>query len=367
MRTLLWVLSAGIISGFISPFIAGSIVKLVEFINSLWNGAIFLAPVIAFWIVGILARYSKLILGTGVDFYKDESVHIGFKDLSLKYISTTITLGFGGSGGLVSPILFLGKGMSNVFSGRVERIFTVSFASGMLTYYLGTPLSASLLAVEYFERDTVSYDDLMPALLSAMISDFHARAMGFRPIFVEKVSGFQIGNVGILDVFLSLIFAVIFGGVGMSVYLLKYSFRRFVEKLDMFRKTILSGLLVSLVGIIFGEEILGLKIFLGGENVIKLVVGKILATVFTIESLGSSGYFTPLTTVGMNLGFAVQKLGLNGPVFSVVGISALLSSMLNIPIAAVVFPVELFGYNALIPAAIGSSVSYILFKRFRLE
>ncbi len=41
--------------------------------------------------------------------------------------------------------------------------------------------------------------------------------------------------------------------------------------------------------------------------------------------------------------------------------------MLNIPVAAVVFPVELFGLNALVPAAIGSSVAYILYRKYRLE
>ena len=69
----------------------------------------------------------------------------------------------------------------------------------------------------------------------------------------------------------------------------------------------------------------------------------------------------------MNLGHSLGKLGLDPFLASVVGISSLLSSMLNIPLAAVVFPVELFGYESLLPAAVGSSVAYLLYKKYRLE
>ncbi|MBT1247017.1 hypothetical protein XO09_03430 [Thermosipho sp. 1223] len=367
MKELVWVLIAGVISGFISPFLAKTLVNVIELINILWGNYIVFAPVIAFWIVGLLEKHSKLILGTGVNSYKNKKIHITLKDLILKYISTMITLGFGGSGGLVSPILFIGKGLSEIFSKKFGRIFTISFASGMLTYYLGTPLSAAFLSVEYFEKDTVSYEDLMPALLSSMISIFHVRILGFTPIFIEKFSKLNIENVTTIDIIFSIIFAMLFGGIGMLAYILKFYFRNYINRLDSVKKTLTSGLLVSLTGIIFGSTILGLKVFFGGKNVEKLIIGKILATVFTIESLGSCGYFTPLTIVGMNLGVVVGNFGFNSSIFSIVGLSALLSSMLNLPIAAVIFPLELFGYKALIPAAIGSSVSYLLFKKFRLE
>ncbi len=369
MKHLLMVVIAGVVSGFISPFVSGSMVNAVRWLNETWGNALIVAPFFGFWIIGFFSRYSSLILGTGVDSYKDESVRIKVKDLVLKYASTVITLGFGGSGGLVSPTLFIGKGLSEVFSRRSERMFSIAFASGMLTFYLGTPLSAALLSVEYFEKDRVTYEDIMPALLASTISYYHYKLMGYEPIFLQTLRIAPIESVGTREVLSAFVLAPIFGAIGMSVYFLKWVYRRWTDKLDVFRKTVLSGILVSVVGLLIDPRVLGLKVAYGPDAhyATRFLTGKILATVFTIESMGSSGYFTPLTTMGMNLGYAFSALGFDQNIASVVGISALLSSMLNVPIAAVVFPLELFGHGALIPAAIGSSVAYMLYKRFRLE
>lgn len=366
MKRLLLVAFAGVLSGLASPFVAGSMVSLVRWLNNLWGEFLIVAPFIGFWIVGFFSRFSPLILGTGVNSYKDESVRIKPLDLSLKYISTSVTLGFGGSGGLVSPILFMGKGISELLARKGERTFSIAFAAGMLTYYLGTPLSAALLSVEYFEKDRVSYEDLMPAFLASIISYYNYRLLGFKPVLLSALQLGSLPRVSTQEVLTAFALAPVFGAVGLSAYMLKFLYGKLVAKLNALQKTLLSGLLVSLMGLIFGKNVIGLKIIYG-ENEISFITGKILATVFTIESMGSSGYFTPLTVIGMNLGYVFSGLGATQAIGSIVGISALLSSMLNVPIAAVIFPVELFGYGALVPAAIGSSVAYMLYKRFRLE
>ncbi len=366
MKKLLFVAFAGAVAGLISPFFAGSLVWMIRSLNDLWGGFLIFAPVIGFWIVGFFARISPLILGTGVNSYKDEAVRIRPVDLALKYFSTSVTLGFGGSGGLVSPILFMGKGISELFVRKGERTFSIAFAAGMLTFYLGAPLSAALLSVEYFEKDKVSYEDLMPAFLASTISYYNYRLLGFEPIFLNALNIGQLPHVSTREVLTAFALAPIFGGFGMLIYFLKVLYGRFSGRLSPLQKTILSGLLVSLVGIIFGRNVLGLKIVYG-EKEHLFIAGKVMATVFTIESMGSSGYFTPLTVIGVNLGYLLSPLGLNAQIGAIVGISALLSSMLNVPIAAVLFPMELFGHGALIPAAIGSSVAYMLYKRFRLE
>jgi CIC family chloride channel protein len=301
--------------------------------------------------------------------YKDESVKIKLKDLILKYISTIVTLGFGGSGGLVSPILFIGKGLAEFLNRKTVRIFSIAFASGMLTFYLGTPLSAVLLTIEYLERDTVDYKDIMPAFLAAAVSYYHHTLMGYEPVFLHKVSAYVAPVTNISSILLLFLLAVIFGGIGMGIYFLKWAYRKWTSKMKSLQKSILSAALVSLTAIFLSRNALGLRVLYGpatgGEA--KFLTAKILATVFTIESVGSSGYFTPLTVIGMNLGYVFSSVGINQGVASVIGISAILSSALNIPITAVVFPLELFGRTAVIPAVIGSSVAYMIYKKFRLE
>ncbi len=369
MRELVLVIVAGITSGILAPFVAGFMVKNIVFLNGLFGSFLISAPFFGFWIIGFLSRHSNLILGTGVNSYKDENVKIKLKDLILKYFSTNITLGFGGSGGLVSPILFIGKGLAGIIDPRGIRMFSIAFASGMLTFYLGTPLTAALLAVEYFEKDKISYEDFMPALLASMISYYHHHFLGIQPIFLNSISAEHIPFLGMKELLLSFVFAPIFGLVGLSAYFLKWIYRKIISEMNIFERTIVSGGLVSLVALAIDPRVLGLRIFYSSSPKVagRFLIGKILATVFTIESMGSSGYFTPLTVIGMNLGYVFSYFDFNAQIASVVGISSLLSSMLNIPVAAVVFPVELFGLNALVPAAIGSSVAYILYRKYRLE
>ena len=369
MKRFFMVVIAGMVSGLISPYVSGSIIKIVESLNNLWGNLIIFGPFVGFWIIGFLSRYSKLILGTGVDSYKDESVRIKLKDLILKYFSTVTTLGFGGSGGLVSPILFIGKGMAELISRRSERVFSIAFASGMLTFYLGTPLSATLLSIEYFEKDKVGYEEFMPALLASTVSYYNYKLLGFEPIFLHKLQLHGSLSVGTDEVLISFILAPLFGAFGMGMYFLKWIYGRWTSRMNAFQKSVLSGALVSTIALTLNPYVLGLKVIYGPETGGEggFLLGKALATVFTIESMGSSGYFTPLTVIGMNFGYVLSKLGIDQGLASIVGISALLSSMLNIPIAAVIFPMELFGHEAMIPAAIGSSVAYMLYKRFRLE
>ena len=92
-----------------------------------------------------------------------------------------------------------------------------------------------------------------------------------------------------------------------------------------------------------------------------------MSSVVTIGGGGSAGFFTPCVLVGEHLGMAFSQLGFSQSVCVVVGISAMISSVLNAPLAAILLPVELLGVSALIPAVLGSTVSYLIYRRFRIE
>jgi H+/Cl- antiporter ClcA len=71
----------------------------------------------------------------------------------LKMVFTSITLSFGGSGGIITPIFFVGSTSGNVF-GRVLGLDPAVFAAiGMVSLLAGaanTPISASIMAIELF-------------------------------------------------------------------------------------------------------------------------------------------------------------------------------------------------------------------------
>ncbi|MGD0884758.1 MAG: chloride channel protein [Thermodesulfovibrionales bacterium] len=78
----------------------------------------------------------------------------------MKMLFTAITLNFGGSGGIVTPIFFIGATAGNIF-GRALGLDPAVFAAiGMVSLLAGaanTPISASIMAVEFFGPAVAPY------------------------------------------------------------------------------------------------------------------------------------------------------------------------------------------------------------------
>jgi H+/Cl- antiporter ClcA len=71
----------------------------------------------------------------------------------LKILFTAITLSFGGSGGIITPIFFVGATAGNFFAHLLGFDISVFSAIGMIALLAGaanTPISASIMAIELF-------------------------------------------------------------------------------------------------------------------------------------------------------------------------------------------------------------------------
>ncbi|MFI5252837.1 MAG: chloride channel protein [Bacteroidota bacterium] len=71
----------------------------------------------------------------------------------IKPIFTSITLGFGGSGGIVTPIFFVGASAGNVFAQLFNLNIATFSAIGFVAVLAGaanTPIAASIMALEIF-------------------------------------------------------------------------------------------------------------------------------------------------------------------------------------------------------------------------
>lgn len=77
-----------------------------------------------------------------------------------KMLFTSITLSFGGSGGIVTPIFFIGSTAGNAFAGIFDLNVTMFSAIGMVALLAGaanTPISASIMAAEMFGPDIAPF------------------------------------------------------------------------------------------------------------------------------------------------------------------------------------------------------------------
>jgi H+/Cl- antiporter ClcA len=104
-----------------------------------------------------------------------------------KSLATSITLGSGGSGGVVTPIFFVGTAAGNLFAQLInEPNITIFSAIGMVALLAGaanTPIAASIMAMELFGPQIASH-----AGIACMVSFL---MVGYRSIYPSQVLGAQ--------------------------------------------------------------------------------------------------------------------------------------------------------------------------------
>jgi H+/Cl- antiporter ClcA len=113
-------------------------------------------------LVGLASMFSQRYLGLGL-----ETIEASLTGQStdwyaflLKPLFTAITLSFGGSGGIVTPIFFVGSTAGVAFA-HVMNLNTATFAAiGIVSVLAGaanTPIAASIMAVELFGPAVAPY------------------------------------------------------------------------------------------------------------------------------------------------------------------------------------------------------------------
>jgi H+/Cl- antiporter ClcA len=130
---------------------------------------------------------SPRYLGLGM-----ETLEEGWKGAALpfgaffwKSIATSITLGCGGSGGVVTPIFFVGTAAGNLFARLFEPNLIAAFSSiGMVALLAGaanTPIAASVMAIELF-GPALGADAAVTCMVSFLI-------VGYRSIYPSQLLG----------------------------------------------------------------------------------------------------------------------------------------------------------------------------------
>ncbi len=121
-------------------------------------------------IVGLTLLLSKNYLGLGLDGIENalEGEKPVWYAFLAKILFTSITLNFGGSGGIVTPIFFVGATAGALFASLFGYDIGTFAAIGMASLLAGaanTPIAASILAVELFGPQVAPY-----AAVSCVIS-----------------------------------------------------------------------------------------------------------------------------------------------------------------------------------------------------
>lgn len=146
------------------------------------------------FMVIMVTSTSTSYLGLGLD--KIESFLSGefaeWWDIVGKVVFTSVTLSFGGSGGVVTPIFFVGTAAGSFF-GQVMGLDPATFAAiGMVSLLAGaanTPIAASILAVEMFGPQVAPYAAV--ACVTSFLMTGHRSVYPSQVFAIMKSSSFK--------------------------------------------------------------------------------------------------------------------------------------------------------------------------------
>ncbi len=129
--------------------------------------------------------FSTKYLGLGLDPLERalEGMPAPYISFLAKMLFTAVTLGFGGSGGNITPIFFIGATAGSTFGSMLGMDLSFSAAIGMVSLLAGcadTPVSASIMALELFGPRVAPYAAIA-CVLSFVLS-------GPRSIYPSQIS-----------------------------------------------------------------------------------------------------------------------------------------------------------------------------------
>ena len=190
----LWAVFAGVIFGLCA-------ILLIEGIN-LGRRVAFQAhlspPLLGFLagfgLLGIASLSSPILLGLGEDVIQGmiAGEEIFWYAFLLKIVVTSITLNFGGSGGVIMPICFVGATAGSFFGNLFHLdlgVFAALGIAGLLAGAVNTPITAVLLSLELFGVQ-IGTCAMMTCAISFLLSG-HRSAIPTQLLQLHKAPGIR--------------------------------------------------------------------------------------------------------------------------------------------------------------------------------
>lgn len=316
------------------------------------------------------------------------------KNMYSSIVTSALTVGFGGSTGLESPMVSTGSAIGSNYARTYQlpykdrTILLACGASAAIAAAFNSPIAGVLFAVEVLLTE-ISTAAFIPLIISAACAALLSKIVLKEGVILSFTlqQPFDSGNVpfyiilGVLAGFISLYYAEIFERVVNKMKTIKNVWLRImIGSLSLF-------VLLILFPPLFGEGYTSIETLanLKSDSLINasvlrklittdgalllflaaLVFLKTIAAAITIGSGGNGGSFAPSLFVGAYLGYVfsstVNMIGITHiPVtnFTLVGMAGILSGVFYAPLTAIFLIAEITGgYELMIPLMIVSALS----------
>lgn len=324
------------------------------------------------------------------------------KQMYAQIVTSSLTVGLGGSAGLESPIVITGAAFGSNYAQRYhldykERTLLIGcgVAAGIAAAF-NAPIAGVLFAIEVLLVD-VSISAFTPimiaaatgALVSAVVLD-ESILLNFKQqqtfnyhnipyyillgVFTGIISVYYSRNFQRTEHFFSrlrltpykkaLVGATLLAAI---IFVFPTLFGEGYESIKTLSESDPGQLLENTLFSDFRHSPLALLLFVGAAMLLKA-----FATGLTLGSGGNGGNFAPSLFLGSYAGFFFSKsLNLTGltklPVsnFTMVGMAGILAGLFHAPLTAIFLIAEITGgYDLMIPLLMVSSISFAISKKF---
>lgn len=289
-------------------------------------------------------------------------------------ISTAITQFLGGSAGREGAALQFGGSLGSGI-GKLLKLdqnhLTITTLCGMSAAFsamFGTPLTATIFALEVTTIGIMQYSALLPCAVSSLTAWMLAKLFGLNGFGAElsKVAfpDFTLGT-GLGSLLLGILCAI----VGIAFCIALHQGEKLASKIfkNQYLKTIVGGILIILLTLVIGSNDyngLGINVIadaVDGHTVPYAFALKIIFTAITIASFYKGGEIVPTLFIGATFGcFFFPLIGLPASFGTALGICGLFCAVTNSPVSAIVMSIELFGFEGIPFFLIVAAISYRL-------
>ena len=302
------------------------------------------------------------------------SVHFGEQVPGLLvpviFVSTVITHLCGGSAGREGAALQIGGGIGYQ-AGRLLRLgekdlplATLCGMSGVFAALFGTPLTATVFALEVISVGVLYYAGLVPCLTAALTGYLVSVLMGVPPTrFTVTVPGLEVRTM-LLVMVLALLCAVVSILFCRGLHGVEHLLKRTLKN-PYLRVAVGAAVLIGLTLLTNGDyngagmEVIGRAI--AGQADPWAWVWKLLFTAITIGCGFKGGEVVPSFFLGAAFGcVAAGWLGLPAGFGAAMGLVSVFCGAVNCPLASIILSVELFGSGDLLYFAMACSISYLI-------
>lgn len=316
-------------------------------------------------------------------------------------LSSTITIGFGGSVGAEAPIVLTGAAIGS----NIAQIFKLNRQT--ITLMLGCGAAAAIasifkapLAGLIFTLEVLMLDLTMASIVPLLISAVTATTISYFLLGREVTFAFEIVEQFTLYKIPYYILLGIFCGF-MSLYFTRQAMwveSKFAKIKNLYKRVLIGaivlGVLIFLFPPLYGEGFTTLQSLLDGDpkaildnsllypfkdnvwvilaSLGFLLIFKVYAMAATTGAGGVGGIFAPTLFLGGVAGYFLSKLlnnvvgtELNEGNFTLVGMAGMMAGVMHAPLTAIFLIAELTGgYALFIPLMIASTVAYITIMYF---